>query len=69
MDTDSLPYDTLFQSTLPCEERRLPVVRSCRPASFNPRSRVRSDRPLAALKASSKRFQSTLPRKERQCRA
>ena len=59
---------TLFQSTLPREER--PVRRYSLPlisVNFNPRSHERSDNIQNLTFALTKRFQSTLPREERRC--
>ena len=57
---------TLFQSTLPREERHCLIVKTSLYSYFNPRSHERSDGCGNFSFGSDHVFQSTLPREERQ---
>ena len=56
---------TLFQSTLPREERQLFFLSTVQCLYFNPRSHERSDAKPTDAQAAAMEFQSTLPREER----
>ena len=58
---------TIFQSTLPREERRINLFCGHVALDFNPRSHERSDSVPRLLLQTTSRFQSTLPREERPC--
>ena len=56
---------SIFQSTLPREERRKFSTSFCKILHFNPRSHERSDAEKPLKAEISQQFQSTLPREER----
>ena len=60
-----IPPLSLFQSTLPREERRKRTIHDDSYSYFNPRSHERSDVVEEATKDLALSFQSTLPREER----